>query len=239
MTRTGTKKGNPAMPNLSPSTSFLDDVRADMACYDEAEFQLDHFQSSSEDTLYGRYISTCRRLLSASEAVKVKGFAAREAEEAMASETPGSAKHDRLAWEHGRHQASAKRFEAHVRALTETAKALRDKLPDIRDPEVRYRLDAELYASRLRRKLFLDILTTGRPSLGFFSSIRELPVSHRTELIALAKPDSPEGKSKTMGEVLAWLAEDKTADYLPEERRMLLESPLGFLPTEAKKAVTG
>lgn len=227
------------MHSLSPSPDFLDEVRADMACYDEAEFQLDHFQSSNEDTLYGRYISTCRRLLSASEAVKAKEFAAREAQESLEDAELGSAKRDRLAWERDRHHVAMDRFRAHARALTETAKALREKLPDIRDPEVRYRLDAELYASRLRRKLFLDILTTGRPSLGFFASIRELPVSHRAELIALAKPEGQEGKSRTMGEVFSWLSEDKTADYLPEEKRMLLDRPLGFLPTEPPKAVTG
>ncbi len=226
MTPRGIKSEKAVM--LLQSGEFLREVEADLAAFDVSHFGLDHFQSANEETLYGQYVSTARRLQIANDTATRAQFLVDEIAEKML-DAKTDAEWRRLLWERNaerRRRDTAKRQAEH---LEETARALRAKLPDMRDDRVRYQLDAELYASRLRRCLFEAVLS-GKSPAGFFSSSSKLPNSHKREFLELMTPRLIDGQPETREQVAdrivaaarQWYLQDRTERFLTADRSELL-----------------
>lgn len=205
------------------------DIDGDLRAFDCSQFGLDHFQTANEETLYGQYLTTARRLQIARDTATRSQFARDEIAEKML-DAKTDAEWRRLKWE--RENELTRRDIARKQAahLEETARTLREQLPDLQDDAVLYRLHAELYFSRLQRDLFECVLN-GKSPAGFFRASKKLPQDMKRRFVSLiSRQKLPDGSEETPEQAAArisrvaqdWYMRDRTERFMPAGRAALL-----------------
>lgn len=220
---------------MSDYVASFEQIASDVKEY-ERPYSIDVNQIAARATPYGQYISAATAMMSTWLSIRGTMIQIEELrEKADGSECSHERARARLYLQV--EERRAKKMSKRFCRLFAAAMHLLEKLPDLSDPETRYRLEEEEQNAAARERLMRDFHTTGLPSLAFWDLYKRITdKAVRQELYAMARP--PRDRSDAHDAVFVarrmamddW-AQDKRASNVARELRGL------SLPDEAPRAL--